>query len=50
MLGCFEGYNAAVLAYGQTGSISLGIQAAKATRWERMYQASVRTNRAFCQE
>lgn len=34
ILGCFEGYNAAVLAYGQTGSNPLAIQAARHSRWE----------------
>jgi hypothetical protein len=33
ILGCFEGYNAAVLAYGQTGSTPLAIQAARPSPW-----------------
>jgi kinesin family member 27 len=34
VLGCFEGYNAAVLAYGQTGSTAYISQAGKHTQWE----------------
>lgn len=33
VLSCFDGYNAAVLAYGQTGSISCASQAARHSPW-----------------
>ncbi len=33
VLNCFEGYNAAVLAYGQTGSTSTPTQAARPSPW-----------------
>ena len=36
MLGCFEGYNAAVLAYGQTGSTYCNKKVEKATQWGHM--------------
>lgn len=36
MLGCFEGYNAAVLAYGQTGSKYNHKKVEKATQWGHM--------------
>ena len=35
VLGCFDGYNAAILAYGQTGSIEIWfIQVARPSQWE----------------
>ena len=33
ILGCFEGYNAAMLAYGQTGSKKCLRQVGRPTRW-----------------
>ena len=37
VLGCFEGYNAAVLAYGQTGSSCGPMQVGRRTPWEQQY-------------
>lgn len=36
VIGCFEGYNAAVLAYGQTGSNNDFRKAGRLIRWERI--------------
>lgn len=41
VLSCFDGYNAAVLAYGQTGSSSIIMQVARLFLWEPLMQLFV---------